>query len=247
MPLRVSLLELPATFGDVPGALARVDALLGSGPPADLVLLPETSLTGYVSPELEFDLRPFAEPLGGPTCSALAELARRHRCHLVGPLIEQEGEHFYNALVGVGPDGALWLHYRKRHPWFPETWATPGEQPYPLVELGGLKLTAALCFDGHFLAEEAAEQLSQADLLLFSSAWVDREDSRRPLLCSLARHFHTTVLNANWGPGHPHVYGQGGSLIINPSGQVVAEAARGVFRLDTELSPLATRSGALGA
>ena len=99
----------------------------------DLVLLPEASLRGYVSPDGDFDLAPFAEPLGGPTWRALSAMARRHGTNLVAPLVLAEGEHFYNAMVAFDRRGEPIFTYRKRHPWYPEVWATPGPEPAPIV------------------------------------------------------------------------------------------------------------------
>ena len=59
--LRVAALEIPQRFGEVPSQLGVVDHALGCLPGVDLVLLPETILTGYVSPTGDADLRPFAE------------------------------------------------------------------------------------------------------------------------------------------------------------------------------------------
>ncbi len=88
--MRVAALEIPARYDRAADNLALVDSLLSRGP-CDLALLPEASLTGYVSPQGDFDLSRFAEPKDGPTARALAELARKHRTHLVGPLIERDG------------------------------------------------------------------------------------------------------------------------------------------------------------
>jgi len=236
--LRVTALELPATWGGVGEALALVERLLALRPPGELVLLPEASLTGYVSPRLDFDLRRFAEPLEGPTAATLASLARRARVHLVAPLIEQAGQRCFNAMVGFGPDGGRFLHYRKRNPWYPETWATPGDLPFPLVEVNGLTLTLAVCFDAHFLAEQAAEPLSKADALLFPSAWVEDQpgaDTRTPLLAELARTFGLSIVNANWGPGAVTVPGQGGSAVYGPDGALLATAK--AARVDATLAP----------
>lgn len=231
-PLRLTALQLPARFGAQAEQLAFAEALLESGPRTDLVLLPEASLTGYVSPQREFDLSPFAEPLEGPTRDALAHLARRFDCLVVGPLIERDGERCFNALLGVTPAGEVLVHYRKHHPWFPETWATPGPGPAPVVTWRGLALTAAICFDGHFLSDEAGAQLDAADLLLFASAWVDDTDSLPPLLASLALRHHVEVLNANWGVGRPAVRGQGGSMFVARDGTIRQRLGAGAGRLD---------------
>ena len=222
------MLELPATWGDPRPTLAAVDTELEQGPPSDLVLLPEASLRGYVSPRGEFDLEPFAEPLDGPTARALAEMARRHRTNLVGPLVLAEGEHCYNAMVAFDRRGEPIFTYRKRHPWIPETWATPGPAPAPVVDLEGTRVTIAICYDLHFVTEDARDALDASDLLLFASAWVEEHDSRPAMLVELARAHRIAIANANWGPGVVRVAGQGGSTIIDSHGRVLARASSSV-------------------
>ena len=234
--MQLTALQLPARFDAVPEQLAFAETLLESGPRTDLILLPEAALTGYVSPEGDFDLTAFAEPLHGPTHSALAHLARRFDALVVGPLIERTPDGLFNALIAVAPDGTTALHYRKRHPWFPEKWATPGPAPSELFAWRGKTITAAICFDVHFLAEDAAPELTTADLLLFASAWVDDEADARPgLLQLLAKQHGVAVLNSNWGPGSPLIHGQGGSLFVDPQGQLQARLTTDTGRLDVTL------------
>lgn len=234
--LRVSVLELPARWGAPEVALQEVERLLALAP-TDLVILPEMALTGYVSPDADFDLSRYAEPIDGPTMRAASALAMRQRAHLVAPLVLEEAGALYNAAVVVGPDGEVVTTYRKRHPWFPERWATPGPLASPLFEIGGLTVTLAICFDGHFLPYDSAAVLSQADLLVFTSAWVDDEDSRLPLLQSLARRFGIAVANANWARGVVDVPGQGGSCVLDAHGELVAFLGpSGGARLDATLT-----------
>lgn len=221
--MRVTALEIPARFDRVAENLALVDELLARGP-TNLALLPEASLTGYVSADGDFDLGRFAEPKDGATARALAGLARKHRTRLVGPLVESGGGAFFNAMIGFDATGAEIVHYRKRHPWYPETWATPGAEPHPVFVAGGLRFAIAICFDIHF-----ATELPASDVLLFPSAWVEEEDSRPELLGALGRH----VVNANWGVGEPRVPGQGDSCILHASGEVLA---RGGPRIDADLT-----------
>src|SRR5688572_24142641 len=94
--VRIRALQTAHVWNDVPGALARLEGALTD---VDLAVLPEAAFTGYVSPKGDFDLRPFAEPLDGPTCAAVAAMAARHGTAIAAPLIEREGEAFYNACV----------------------------------------------------------------------------------------------------------------------------------------------------
>src|SRR5262249_21837753 len=114
-------------------------------------------------------------------------------------------------------------HYRKRHPWYPETWATPGDLGHPVVITGGLVFTFAVCFDVHFVAPD----LPAADWLIFPSAWVeDGVEQPEPLLRALAVSRGLGVVSANWGRGEPAMATQGRSLIIAATGEVVAETSR---------------------
>ncbi len=233
--LAVTVVELPARFGAVQTQLSLLRSTLARAPVGELVLVGECALTGYLSPALEFDPSPFAEPLEGPTAARLALLAREFGTHLVAPLVERAGAQVFNSMVGFGPDGARCLHYRKRHPWYPEGWATPGDLPWPLLTVRGVTCTLAICFDLHFLPTEAAEALAQADVLLFPSAWVEETDSRPQMLSALARQFDVDVVNANWGPGDVVVPGQGRSMVVWRDGARRLELAPGAGRLDVRL------------
>lgn len=220
-PLRIAALEIPHRFGRPDAVLRDLDVALATlRAHADLVLLPECALTGYVSPRGDFDLSRFAEPLDGPTATALGALARTHGLSLAGPVVEREGALRFNTLCLFGPDGARVARWQKRHPWYPERWASEGRHCFEVVEHRGLTFTACICFDVHFVADDASTSLQRADVLLYPSAWVDEgdDDARAPLLEGLATRFELTVVNANWGVGVPAVPGQGRSRIVSPSG-----------------------------
>jgi 5-aminopentanamidase len=240
--MRLAVLELPASFDRQSEREGDIERLLAEGPPCDLALVGEATLTGYVSPSGDFDLSRFAEPLDGPTLARGRSLARRHRTSLGLPLVELGPDGLlYNCYALLDASGELVNRYRKRHPWYPETWATPGDEPFERIDLCGISLAVAICFDLHFLTREAAPLLSSADLLVFPSAWVDDEepDARAELLGALERRFGLAIANPNWGPGSPSVRGQGNSRILRP-GQppIVAASARDTaVRIDAELAP----------
>lgn len=219
--LRLAAVEIAHRFGPPATMLPNLDRALASlAGRVDVALMPECALTGYVSPRGDFDLSHHGEPLDGPSAAGLAELARRHALSLACTIVERDGARHFNTLCLFGPDGALAARWRKRHPWYPERWAAPGDLGTPVVEHRGLRLTACICFDVHFIADDAPEALRTADALLFPSAWVDDgpDDARTEILAGLARRFSIPVVNANWGCGAPPVKGQGQSRIVRPSG-----------------------------
>lgn len=237
--LRIAALELPHRFGMPATQLVALDqCLLGLRGEVDLVVMPETALTGYCSPQGACDPTAWAEPLDGPTMAQCASLARDHGIALLAPLVEDApgplGPRRYNSAVLFDAEGERVGHWRKRHPWHPEKWATPGDLGTPVVSLRGVRLAVAICFDIHFVADDAAEALAAADVLLYPSAWVDDDahDARGPLLSQLAQTHGLWVVNANWGLGLPRVRGQGGSRIVDPTGrEVVRACATGGARL----------------
>ena len=224
--LTFAALELPHRFGDAQAQLKLADRLLAEAHPADLAVLPECALTGYVSALGNHDLKAFAEPLDGPTSGRLADLARKHRLTLAGPLIESDGTRVFNSFVVFDPGGTRIAHYRKRNPFTVETWATPGDLGNPVFEIAGVRATIAICFDLHFLERDATEALTQAQVLLFPSAWVleDGPDERDTRLPQIAEAFDVGIVNANWGVGSPLVKGQGDSRILDPQGRELSRS-----------------------
>jgi predicted amidohydrolase len=242
---RAAAIELPTLYGDAKAQLqAAHDAIERAGA-LDIALFAEAAFTGYVSPAGDFDLSRFAEPLEGPTTKRVRELARSHGTAIAAPLIERDGARCFNAMVVVDRDGALVGHYRKRHPWVPETWASPGDLGTPVIEVAGAKLALAICYDVNFLFDDALGELMRADALLFPSAWNEPPayrvacedcDTREEIFAAIASVCGISIINANWGLGAPRVCGQGRSRIVVPRGpsdlEVTFADARGLAIAD---------------
>ncbi len=237
---RVTVLELPARFGEPDRAVSLIRFALEDEAPGDLVLLSECALTGYVSQKMVFDPTHFAEPVDSHTLAIYRRMARDFDTHIAGPLVEAADGAFYNSMLVVAPSGQLVAHYRKRHPWMPETWASPGTFAYPSFEIGGAVFTLAICFDVHFLEREAPATLGVTDVLLFPSAWVDEDetDAREAIFARLVRRFGISIVNANWGAGWPALQGQGGSRIVTRARAHYASLAesRAWSRVDADIS-----------
>lgn len=224
--LRVGALQLPYRFGEPGRAVDRVELATRGLDDVDLLLPCEAALTGYVSRRGDFDLTPFAEPIDGPTVTAMRELARARGLALGIPWVERDGGRCFNSYLVVDGAGETLARYRKRRPWLPEAWATPGDLGTPTFELRGLRLTIAVCYDIHFVSRIARAALASADALLFPSSWVDPDasDLRAALLPKVARRHGVWVVNPNWGGDAPVRHGGGASRIIAPDGAEVARA-----------------------
>lgn len=113
---------------------------------ADLVILPETLLSGFSN-----DAAQQAERMDGPGVAWLRELAVRHGVTITGSLVIRADGQVYNRLLWATPDGAL-AHYDKRH-----LFRMAGEHqryaaggPRLIVELKGWRICPVVCYDLRF-------------------------------------------------------------------------------------------------
>ena len=155
--MRIGIVQSNPIFGKVEKNLHRVEELMGEGK-ADLWVLPELFATGYQFVSRK-DLEQLAEPIpNGNTTQTLIDIAQARRCHIVAGIPEIAGASLYNTAVLVGPLGFL-ERYRKVHLFFEEKrWFTPGDQPFPVIDIGIAKVGLMICFDHLF--PEAARTLA---------------------------------------------------------------------------------------
>jgi predicted amidohydrolase len=127
---------------------------------ADLVVLPELCHSGYVF-RSRAELDQLSEPIpDGPTSRMLAEDARTRRRVVVAGICERDGDTFYNSAAVFGPKGLAGV-YRKVHLFKDEKlWFAPGDRPFQVLEIAGMRLGVLVCFDWRF--PEAARVLALA-------------------------------------------------------------------------------------
>ena len=254
MPVKVALVQSPSVLGDVQTNVSRLErqCRLAAAGGAKIIILPETSVTGYLGEDLKtnwhlpgrplghqytstIDPRPYAEEMDGPSVAHFSALAAELGCYITVPFIEIDAatQCLYNALSLVSPaGGAAVAHYRKNCPWpDPErSWATPAndvngachDTPYGRVGL-------AICFDIHTILAKYAEHDLWA--LLYPIAWVGDTDLwfRKLLPHKLhgvnCPHY---ILGANWATRAPPAWdGAGSSIVYGPRGEVLAAAPSG--------------------
>lgn len=136
---------------------------------SDIALLPEAFALAGLPSEMAADA---AEPVGGPTTSRVAELAKRWRMNIVAGHIIEEGGTLFNAAIIYSRAGEVIGIYRKAYPYPPELKA--GIRPGNAVgvfdtDIGRVAL--AICFDVNWpqLWRSFADQ--DADLVCWISAY----------------------------------------------------------------------------
>lgn len=157
-------------------AIQRTKAAFAAG--ADIVVLPELAISGYVVEPGE--ARRVAEPLDGPSLAALGRVAARHDGLVVYGFCESDGDALFNSVVAVGADGPV-LHYRKLHLFDREHEAyTPGDLGLPLARTAYGVIGVCICYDLRFVEVMRSLSLRGADLVIAPAAWVGGYDRSVP-------------------------------------------------------------------
>jgi len=166
--MRIGYAQTNPTFGEVRENLRRTQELM-SRTDADLWVLPELFATGYQFVSQE-EVNALAEPVPeGRTTQALIASTREQDCFIVAGLAEITEGNVYNSAVLVGPDGLL-ACYRKVHLFSKEkSWFTPGDVPFPVVDIGCAKIGVMICFDHLFPESARSLALNGAEIIAHPS------------------------------------------------------------------------------
>lgn len=157
--MNVAVVTYEPRWGDKERNLNRITGYIecAAARGANLVVLPETALTGYDADLAhEGDERMhhrLAEPIPGPSTEAVAEVTHRLGVYAVFGLAERaESGTVYNSAAACGPDGVLG-RYRKMHlPADEPTWAGRGDEPFMFGTPWG-PVGVSICYDTFVFSE----------------------------------------------------------------------------------------------
>ncbi len=156
---------------------------------ADLIALPETCRGQNDTSE---------EPLDGPTVSAMARLARKHRTYIVCPIDRKQGSQRFNSVVLLDRTGKVVCIYNKIFPvWSGECMQNhvlPGEQARVYQADFG-RIGFAICFDVNW--SPIWERLANhgAEVVIWPSAY-----SAGRSLQAHAIAYNYYIVSATWTP-----------------------------------------------
>jgi predicted amidohydrolase len=228
--LRLALVQQASSLD----AAENRDALAGVAgalePETGLVILPEAFMRDFGA--VDSDLGGVAEPLDGPFVERLTAFAAEHDTTVVAGMFEtsEDPARPFNTLAVVDRDG-LRASYRKIHLYdsfgYKESDRLVAGPVEPIVvDVAGLRVGLMTCYDLRF--PELARELVRrgAELLVVPSAWVagpGKVDHWRTL--ARARAIENTAFVAAVGQPGPRYTGH--SLLVGPSGELLAELGDG--------------------
>ena len=226
--------------------IARVLAMAREvGADHDVLVLPELWAIGTFA----VDLMPVhAEPLGGPLTRALGEVAAETGTWLFGGsfAVRRESpagaaEHFTPQVV-LGPDGALAATYRKVHLFgFNGGETTVMSSGGEVVVVPGTPLGAvglATCYDLRFPELFRSLVDHGAEAFVMPAGWPERRQVHWQVLArARAIENQAYVLACNEAGTHGGVPIAGLSMVVDPQGDVLAEAGVGEEVLSVDIDP----------
>jgi len=254
--LRVAAVQLQSQ-DDVAQNLAECARLVAvaQSEGAKLVVLPE-NFAYFGADEARWKL---AEPLKGPSGPiqhTLSELARQAGVFLVAggfPEASQDPQRPFNTALAFAPDGALLSSYRKIHLFdvalqdgtvLAESSGTTPGQSLSTFDIGRFRIGLSICYDLRFPELYRGLVSRGANVLLVPAAFTVHtgKDHWHTLLRARAIESQAYVIAAaQWGK-HPRgrtTYGH--SLVVDPWGNVIAQASDrvGVVSANLDLEYLA--------
>lgn len=220
--------QVDVTVGDIAGNAERAARALGEAEAAGatFTMLPELALTGYPPEDLLAK-----EHFVDDNLDALEQVAgAAGKAALVG-FVDRDGDRLYNAAALIGNHRVLQVYYKRELPNYAvfdeRRWFTPGVSP-GIVEIGGEMLGLTICEDV-WLPGPAAESAELGARVVFnisaSPFYAGKGERREEMLRARAREAGVWLAYCNLVGGQDELVFDGRSVVISPSGEVIARAA----------------------
>lgn len=206
---------------------------------AELVVLPELWPMGAFAYE-EFAAE--SEPLKGPTYEAMSAAARDAEVWLhAGSLVEAVSGALYNTSLVFSPDGELAASYRKIHRFGfdkGEAVLMAAGEDLVTVDLPLLTVGVATCYDLRFPELFRGLVDAGAQAFVIPAGWPARRLAHWTLLArARAVENQAYVLACGTAGTHAGVEQAGHSIVVDPWGEVLAEAGPDEEILRVDLDP----------
>jgi predicted amidohydrolase len=150
----VACINFNAKLAEKNTNLERMEDLIieSAGRGANIIVFPETALTGYAFPPDK--AASLAESIPGHSTERIGNLAAKHNVYVIYGMVERgDDDAIYNSAVVVGPTGLMGT-YRKVHIFTMETWASNGKE-YPIFETRYGPIAVGICWELYCFPEVA--------------------------------------------------------------------------------------------
>ena len=224
--MNVIALQLDIAWETKPANFEKVRGLLAQASPEkdSLVVLPEMFATGF-----SMNVSAIAEQYGGETEQFLARVAKEFSvCLIAGAAMRGCDGKVRNKALVFSPTGKLMAFYAKMHPFTPGGEAehyTAGDRPVAFG-WGDCTVSPFICYDLRF--PEIFRELGAAhrpELFAVIANWPEKRIHHWVrLLQARAIENQAYVMGVNRVGSDPHYTYPGRSIIVDPQGEILADA-----------------------
>ena len=222
----------------------RIREAAGKG--AQIVCVQELFRSQYFCQREDAALFDLAEPVPGPTSESFARLARELQVAIVGSVFERRAAGVYhNTALVVDADGSLLGIYRKMHipddpGYYEKYYFAPGDLGFPCFDTRFARVAPLVCWDQWYPEAARLAALAGAQVLFYPTAigWHPAEKARDGAAQldawrtiqrahAIANGLYVAAVNrvGYEGPPETGLEFWGGSFVVDPFGQVLAEAS----------------------
>ena len=222
----------------------RIREAAGRG--AQIVCVEELFRSQYLCREEDPGLFDLAEPVPGPTCDSFARLARELQVAIIGSVFERRAAGVYhNTALVIDADGTLLGIYRKMHipddpGYYEKYYFTPGDLGFRCFDTRFARVAPLVCWDQWYPEAARLAALAGAQVLFYPTAigWHPAEKARDGAAQldawrtiqrahAIANGLYVAAVNrvGYEGPPETGLEFWGGSFVVDPFGQVLAEAS----------------------
>ncbi len=227
MAFKLACGQFTPTSGDLAANTQIMEEQMASAAEkgAEIIVFPELALSGYLPPE---EIAPLAVSIDGAEVTRLRQAAREAGIAIAFGFAEAASDgHTYNSMAYFDAGGRLLHTYHKVHLWDSEKqWAAPGDG-ISAFDTGRARAGMWICYDTRFPEMGRLLAVDGATLALVATAWLGPADEWelgvRARAMDNGLYVAAGALQGNYGPYRFH----GASLIVDPHGQVLAQAAEG--------------------
>lgn len=227
--MNICCVQFDVVWEDKPANHAIMASMLDEADvqPGTFVLLPELGDTGF---SFNLDRIVDADPAAsGASLAWAVDLARHRRIWVqVGYAERGDDGRGRNCAAIINPQGRITGTYRKVHPFSygrEIEYFTGGDELMIVRSCDGVHICPTICYDLRFPELWRIGAVNGAEVFTIGASWpAPRQAHWRALLIARAIENQAFVVAVNRVGRDPHLRYAGGSIVINPQGEVLAEA-----------------------
>ena len=234
--LKIALAQLscgPEVKKNLSRGLEAMEQAASAG--ARLIVFPELSFLPFLPQKpAEPGYEKWAEPVPGPTFEVIARKAAELKLVTVFNLLEIYQGKTYDSSPVIEADGRLaglnrMVHVLEAPGFHEKSYYCPGDLGAGVFTTSVGRLGVAICYDRHFPEYMRALALKGAELVVIPQAgakgeWPAGLFEAEVQVAAFQNGYFCAL--ANRVGKEPHVEFEGGSLVVSPYGQVIAQARR---------------------